>query len=261
MYIMLTDETNNQPAGNVRFFIYGGLVFPVGVLDGIDAGIREIRAEHGYLPNDRLKFDTNARPVHVTPDSARAAKSSVVRLCSELGCKFIVHVIHHGVIQNQDQNEQVEKAADYVIGRYNRYLREKDSVGLCVIDNIPSRTQWQYLSNKFTTGLEIHGRDNVQLDRIKLFAATCINASHANSAMDIVLGCFRFIVNNPERNVAQEMMNEVAPMMWYREVDGVRNVSDRGLIVRPTTVRAAALRQEYDALLAQVNELLARVPE
>ena len=259
MYMMLTDETNTRPAANIKFFIYGGLIFPIETLSELDEGIQAIRDEAGYEAGDLLKFDTRVRPEQVEITECTEAKRQVVELCNELGCKFIVHVILHDIIRKQDLDQQTTWAADYVIGRYNQFLEEEDDHGICSIDNLPNLGQWQYLGDKFSHGLNLPDGSNISLDRIKHFSATCVEASHANSAMDIVLGTFRYCVNSPANpTAASEMMQSIVSMMWYTERGGVKYVQGRGLIYRPRIedIRSDRYRAEYTNLSNHLSELL-----
>jgi len=100
---------------------------------------------------------------------------------------------------------------------------------------------------------------HVPLDRILLFASTCLGASHANSAMDIVLGAFRYCINNPRNeDAAREMFGAVAPLMWGRRVDGQIAVRGRGLILRPEIagIRHEPYRREYEQLIEHLRCLL-----
>lgn len=261
MHILLTDETNMRPTPEAKFFIYGGLLFPIERLLGLDIGIGRIREEAGYKPEDELKFDTRARPPHVSFDAATTAKKKVVELCLASDCKFIAHIILHEVIRNQDQDEQVKSAANYVIGRYNYYLGQVGDYGICVVDNLPVGSQFRYLSEKFCLGLAVPNNRFVSLDRIKMFAASCINGSHAMSAVDIVLGSFRYCINNPRKpDIAREMILKVLQMMWHRyepETD-TYHVAGMGLITRPPVneIRHEPYRKEYDQLFDHINGLL-----
>jgi hypothetical protein len=194
-------------------------------------------------------------------DAHTDAKRQVIDLCLAIGVRFIVHVIHHGIIKNQDQDQQVQWAADYVIGRFNTFLSEVGDFGICAVDNLPVTKQFQYLSDKFSFGLQLASGGNVRLDRIKLFAATCINASHANSAMDIVLGSFRYCINNPANiPAAREMMAKVVALMWHRKLNDTYDIVDRGLIIRPPLSRLErdypTFKPDYDRLIQNVTELL-----
>lgn len=125
MYLLVADETNRQPSDDVRFFVYGALFFPISSLTELDEGIEQIRKVAGYKPEDQFKFDTRARPSHVSFQACTAAKSSVLDLCKSVNCKFLAHVILHEIIKNQDAEQQCYWAADYVFGRFNTFLREE----------------------------------------------------------------------------------------------------------------------------------------
>lgn len=262
MHLLLTDETNTRPTSGILFFIYGGLLFPVEVLCQLDDRIAGIRDQTGFRPGDELKFNSATRPAYVTVSDHARAKDAVIRLCIELGCKFIAHVIHHGIIKNQDLDQQVEWAANLVIGRFHTYLAQANDSGICIVDNLPSKKQFRYLSEKFVVGLCLPTGRTVPLPRIKLYASTCINASHANSAMDIVLGTFRYCINNPSNvKAARVMMTNVLEIMWHRKEGNTYHVLDRGLIVKPSwsklRTKYTYFLSDYENLITRINTLLA----
>ena len=260
MYLMVTDETNRLPKPDVDFFIYGRLFFPIELLGPLDDEVRKIRNEAGYKPDDHFKFDTNARPIHVSLDKCTEAKRRIVKFCLHNGCKFIAYVILHDIAKNKNQKETVMWAADHVIGRFNKYLFHNNEIGICVVDSLPVDGQFQFLSEKFTNGLKLEGGKNVALDRIKMFAATCLNASHANSAMDIVLGSFRYCVNNPQNiEAAREMMVNVLKMMWHVREGDTFHIAGKGLITRPKieNVQVEAYKDKYRELYKHINVLIA----
>jgi hypothetical protein len=254
--LLFTDETNIAASDAAKFFVYGGLIVPGDALVPLDAGIAKIRAEAGYQPLDELKFDTRARPKTVAIGTATAAKDSVIKLCIDLGCKFIAYVVLHSIARKQHER-MVQWGASHVIGRFNRYLAEHEDYGICIVDRLPAGAEYQFLTEKFCCGLQFPDDDPVILDRIKLFASSCSNASHASSAMDIVLGAFRYCINDP-RNVdaAKAMMVSVTRMIWHvREGDQIHAMG-RGLVFRPKEVKVASYKAEYEALLAHINTLI-----
>ena len=97
----------------------------------------------------------------------------------------------------------------------------------------------------------------MDLNRIVMFSATTMNASHASSAMDIVLGSFRYAINDPQnKDAASEVMKNVVRLMWHREHDGEKYLGERGLIFRPKEVRSDGIRAEYDKLKTYIGELI-----
>jgi len=260
MYVLLTDETNMQPSANCEFFIYGGIFFPVDKLTELNSRVRAIRNEAGYRTGDTFKFDTRARPEYVEREAVNAAKAQVLELCAELGVQFIAHLILHQIVERQPQDQRVLWAADYVIARYNKFLREEaESHGICIVDNLPVNSQWQYLTDRYSNGLELSTGTRLSLDRIELFGATCVGASDANSVMDIVLGSFRYCVNNPQNeDVARDIFQRVVALMWHRKEGDVHYVRDYGLIVRPPIdeIRVSAYRERYTSLIDRMRALL-----
>lgn len=259
MRILLADETNRTPTKGGRFFVYGALILEVEHLRTVDAEVAKIRAEAGYLAGDDFKFDTRSRPAQVSIGEATRAKARVLALCKDLGAQFIVYVALHELIKSTPEDDQVLWAANTVISQYNRYLRDvaKDD-GICVVDNLPVRRSWQYLAEKFTHGLDFGG-SYVRVDRVKLFAATCNNASHASSVMDIVLGSFRYCINDPKnREAASQMMADVVELMWHERKGEKIYALDRGLVLRPQldAIRVEKYRVEYLSLIDHVNSLL-----
>lgn len=260
MYILLADETNRRPTADCKFFVYGGLLLPIAKLSELHSGVELIRKETGYQPGDILKFDTRERPAHVAVEKATEAKQKVVSLCIDLGCRFIAHVILHDIIKNQDPDQHILWAADSVIGRFHKYL---DNVagddGIVVVDNLPVKGQFQYLSDKFGRGLHLPDGTDKALSRIKLFAASCVGASHANSAMDIVLGSFRYCINNPKNlDAAKDMMGAVMTLMWHDRIGDDLYIVNRGLIPRPRIqdIQVDTYKEEYKRLFDQINELI-----
>jgi len=259
MRILLADETNRRPGRDAKFFVYGGLVLTTEALSRLHAEIEVIRRTAGYRAGDELKFDTRSRPSYVPIEAATEAKRQVIESAKRVGSVFIAHVILHDIIVNQDADQQVQWAADYVIGRFNQYLAEEKEDGICVVDNLPNRAEFRYLSQKFAHGLTLDTGTHISLDRIKLFASTCVGASHANSVMDIVLGAFRYCMNNPRNpEAAREMFGSVASMMWGRRVGDAIQVRGRGLILRPqiANIRFERYRREYEALIEHLGNLL-----
>lgn len=258
MYLLVADETNQRPSKNAQFFVYGALFLPIASLIGLDEGIEEIRRKAGYRLEDQFKFNTRARPDNVSIEACTAAKSTVLNLCCAVNCKFIVHVILHEIIKNQDIEQQSYWAADYVFGRFNTFLREEaNDYGVCIIDNLPTKNQYKYLTEKFTIGLTLHTGTTIRLSRIKMFGTSCLGASHINSAMDIVLGSFRYCINNPRNeDAARNMMGRVVDLLWHHREGDTIHFLNKGLSIRPNMnkIKVQEHKEKYEALFRHINE-------
>jgi len=259
MHVLLTDETNLPTDAQAKFFAYGGLFFDLDKLPELDAAVDKIRQETGYQPGDELKFETNARPKYVSIEQARVAKEQVVQACVDIGATFVVQVVLNQLAANKSHDDLIRFGANEVIAAFNMWLRQHGKHGIVVVDRLASVAEYQYLISKFCTGLELQAGKTMKLERIKLFASTCINASHASSAMDIVLGSFRYCINQP-KNVpaAKQMMAQVVRLIWHERKG--KTIEAYGYMPRPENVRVDSYRKEYDALLAWINELVKDLP-
>lgn len=258
MYVLFTDETNLQAKDAVRFFSYGGLIVPMENVPQLHEKIAAIRKKYKYNPKDKLKFDTNARPKHVTVEEAANAKREVIQACIECECLFIAYVVLHAIAAKKAPSEIIMWGANTVIGKFNYFLECEDKHGIVAMDRLPDGVEFDYLSEKFTDGLAIGDEGATPLDRIALFSSTCINASHLSSAMDIVLGAWRYCINSPKNKAAaKEMITDIARLIWCERHGEELDVLELGLIFRPKDIKFEPYRQEYDHLLDQINDLLA----
>jgi hypothetical protein len=259
MYCLITDETNLEPSQEIEFFIYGGLFFPIDAHVRLNSEISKIRDEAGYHAKDKLKFDTRVRPSHVTVEAATEAKKQVVSVCLHLGCRFIVYVILHELARNETKDNRVCFGCNSVLARFQKFLRQENEYGIVLADTLPVTDGLEYLRSKFGVGLTFPDGQSTILDRITLYGMTTIGASHSASAVDIVLGSFRYCVNNPKnRGAAGEMMRNVVNMMWHTKIGDTYHVGERGLILRPLlkNIEVEQYRERYDELVENINSLL-----
>jgi hypothetical protein len=74
------------------------------------------------------------------------------------------------------------------------------------------------------------------------------------SVADVLLGAFRFCVNEPENEEAGKAMFPVLlNMMCKRERDGKSYVNDCGLVCRPTNIKEQKHKAEYDSLIDRLQ--------
>lgn len=259
IYLLLTDETNLPTDPKARFFAYGGLFFDIEKLPLLDKAIERTRMECGYKLGDELKFETNAKPDHVTIEQARCAKEGVIQACIEVGATFIVQVVLNDLASKQSHDTLITWGGNEVLAAFNIFLRENDTYGIVAVDRLASVAEYRYLTDKFCVGLNLQSGDSMRLERIKLFTSTCINASHVASAMDIVLGAFRYCINEPQNvDAAKKMMAQIIRMLW-QERRG-KTISARGLILRPKNVTVPAYQAEYERLVEWINSLIMESP-
>lgn len=260
MHILLLDETNKDQSKARKFWLTGGLVIEWDNYLKLHNIIGKIRADAGFGPSDSLKFDTNSRPVQILPEEFKEVKRSVIQACLENDARFITIIIPHDIIRNQKMDEKYGKNADYVVGRFNMFLRDNNDHGFVLFDKIPHQQPRKYLRKLFTSGLDIQrSKEHVAMSRILLYGETYISCSHLASAVDIVLGAFRYCINTRRiDNSSIEMMKIVVGMMIYKDLGVFKQRIDYGLIIRPPLerIRVQEYKDMIHEMLGYINDLL-----
>lgn len=253
MYLLLGDEADHEQGRRAKFFVYGGLFIDVGRIQALHAAIETIRADLLFGPTDPLKFATNTCPAHVTKDQHREAKCRVIAAAQEHGALFSAQLTLHELARTRSHDELIKWGANTILGCFNHFLAEKNEYGLALLDRLPVQHEYRYLQEKFQVGLTFPNGNQRRLDRIVGLASTCEGASHIASVTDIVLGSFRYCVNEPERDKAgRQMFPAVARLMWHHRSGNEVVIQDRGLVLRPKTVSVAQHQQEYDDLVGRL---------
>jgi hypothetical protein len=257
MHLLFLDETNKEPTDKIRFFLYGGLFIPAEKAGDIHNGIEAARKRFGYESAALLKFDTNVRPKNVSQEDCTKLKQEVIEICFQHGCRFSVLVLHHKIASKQEPEAKFLWSSNSIIGHFNYFLsQEAKDYGVVLADRLPVKAPDQHLASIFTHGLDVDGK-KLKLDRVVALGSTSIGASHLSSAIDVVLGTFRFCVNNlGDDPKIKTMLHSVARMLWYKEVSGIKYVADRGLLLRPKEIKVASYKQEYADLVAKMEALI-----
>lgn len=257
-YFLFTDETNQQPSATAKFFIYGGVFVPGDHLLELHNLVQGARDQNDYAPTDEFKFSPASKPPQVTAEKFRRAKRTVLHGCGYLGVRFTACLTLHEIAKHRKLEELVSWGANTIIAGFNRFLQEEDTTGVCIVDRLPFDTGYRYLQEKFRIGLSFRNGDVMRLNRILLFASTCEGASHASSATDIILGSFRYCVDERAKNIApKEMLPVIANMMWHRQQGDTIYLRERGLMFRPKEVKVPEYQKEYDDLVEHFRRLVA----
>jgi hypothetical protein len=206
MYLLLGDEADHEQRMGARFFVYGGLFIDIARVQALHAAVAGIREEIGFRPTDSLKFATNDRPAHITKDQHTEAKRRVIAAAHEHDAHFSAQVTLHELARNTNHDELVKRGANTILACFDRFLERAGDYGLALLDRLPVRDQYLYLREKFQVGLSFPNNAVRPLKRILGLASTCDGASHLASVADIVLGSFRYCVNEPERDIAGRAM-------------------------------------------------------
>jgi hypothetical protein len=256
-YLLFTDETNQQPAADAKFFIYGGVFFPTDKLKDVHNLVEEVREINNYRPKDEFKFDTRSRPNYISQDQHKAAKNAVLDGCMQLGVNFVACLVLHNISAKHTLKTLISWGANSVFFAFERFLQEENATGIAIVDRLPFSSSFQFLQEKFQLGLTFPRGENRKLERIHLFGFSCIGASNACSAIDIILGAFRYCINKRERiQVACDMLPKIIRMMWHRRENNDVKIREYGLLFRPKEVRRADYKREYDELTLHLANIL-----
>jgi hypothetical protein len=257
MYFLFTDETNKEPSEKARFFIYGGVFIPIGRMKELHDLVEGIRQKAGYKPKDELKFAPSSKPDPVSKDSFTKAKGDLLVGCSKLGIKFSAYLVHHHIARRREISDLVKWGANTIISVFDQFLEEEKTFGVCILDRLPFEGDYAYLKEKFQIGLIFQGGRTQRLYRILAYAASCEGATHAISAIDIILGSFRYCVNEKEKDIVpKKMFPIIASMMWHRKIGETLYLRERGLVFRPKKFDVPEYKSSYDELTERFKTLL-----
>lgn len=258
MFLMFADEADREQDRGQKFFVYGAIFIDSARARDLHSAVAEVRVHAGYTAGDSLKFADNTRPAAVDRDAHRAAKARVMELAIEHGVQFCAYAMLHEVARNKTHEELVQWGANTLLGKFNEYCSvTPDGHGLVFFDRMPIAHEHRYLREKFTVGLTFPNGRSRRLDRVVGLASTCDGTSHFSSVADIILGSFRYCVNEPERDIAgRAMFPNIVRLMWKRSRDGRQYVRKVGLVLRPQEVLAPQHQAEYDALINRLQGYL-----
>ena len=258
MYLMFGDEADHNQDDGKKFFMYGAIFVPTNTLASLHREIERARSDAGLTTTDSLKSSSRSRPATMSAQQHRELKQKVTALAKEVGnVRFCAYVILHALARNQSHDDLVLFGANTVLGKFNAFLNENKSYGYASLDNIPVKQPFVYLKEKFQVGLTFQGQPSVRLDKILGLSQASDGTSHLCSVADIMLGSFRYCVNEPDNEEAgKAMFPTLMNMMWKRERNGKVDVNDCGLVLRPTSIQEAKHKAEYDTLTQRLQGYL-----
>lgn len=256
MQLMFADEADVEQGRNQLFYVAGAIFVAADRARALSDAVFQIREARGFRPGDHLKFALRNRPDHVSSDDHRDAKQDVMTAAAAHGVTFCAYVMLHELAQDRGQEQLVQFGANTLLGKFNEFCGQQGvGPGVAMFDRMPIANEYAFFREKFSRGLTFPNTQDRRLENVIAYASTCDGASNLSSVMDIVLGAFRYCVNEPERDVAgRQLLPQVTRLMWRGQ--GENPLRERGLIMRPNNVRVAAHQAQYRALRDRLNALL-----
>jgi hypothetical protein len=259
MYFMFGDEADREQGRGQKFFVYGAIFAPSNNMPALHTQMEKARKAAGLANTDSLKFASSTRPKTMTFEAHRDLKKAVMLLAREVGnVTFCAQVTLHELARNKDHDDLVLWGANTVLSKFNMFLNENRSHGFAVLDKIPVEHPYRYLKEKFQIGLKFPLKPSIRLDRVLGFGHAVDGSSHMCSVADVMLGAFRYCVNQPENEEAgKAMFPTLMSMMWKRERNGKTYVNNCGLVFRPASIEEPMHQAEYAALVERLQSYLA----
>lgn len=253
MYFLIADEAQNQQTDHTKFFIFGAIIVKYSECEALTTGIEAIRKKYGFLSTDRLKFSPFDRPDQVSITNFIEAKKEVLSLANKHKVNFIGYAMLHAIGKTRTNEELITWGADAVLTKFQQYLSENgDTRGIAFFDRLPIPHPEQYLRSAFQNRLE-HAKDGFHLQNIDLICSVTDGCSHLTSICDVCTGSFRYIVNEPERDLAgKQLVRLLKPLFWAEERDEKRFPVERGLLLRPIEVQNPSFRADYEELNSRI---------
>jgi hypothetical protein len=255
--LFLTDESNLDGSESHQFFVYGGIFIDVERVGALCRRVEEIRSNYGYVETDVFKCAVSSRPNQVSQEDFNRSKQDLIDACFVLGARFIVNITSKRMVAKQKDSQVVSWAADYALGRFHYYLLDNDRLGMVLMDTLPFQGPKKYLVDKFGIGLNLEAsKETRKLNKIISYSFSVAGSSHLASVGDIVLGTFRYCLNNIGGEVCARVFKHVGRLIWgTRPPDGKDTYLGYGLIIRPNRERLSKDEVEIlDRLIVLIEE-------
>jgi hypothetical protein len=258
MYLMFGDEADHAQPSKKKFFVYGAIFVPINSVKALHTEVELARVKAGLAKTDSLKSASSARPKTVSIEAYRDLKNGVMTKARDVGnVKFCAQVVLHDLASNQSHNDLVLWGANTILGKFNQFLWETKTFGYAILDRLPVPDPYSFLREKFQLGMTFPDKSSKRLGHILGFAHAVDGSSHLCSVADVLLGAFRYCVNEPDNEeAAKAIYPTLVSMMWNYERDGKAVFDDRGLVFRPQGIKAPQYQADYDALSARLHGYL-----
>ncbi|HEV8035588.1 MAG TPA: hypothetical protein VGP75_12245 [Yoonia sp.] len=251
---MYADEADQD--GSREFLVYAAVFFPADATLKLHKEVVRLRYKYGFKDGDLLKFSTGTKPKHVDRGDHTKLKNDILNLATDFGCQTCCYVVPHSIAKGQDNQTRLKFGINTLLLKFDQFLRESGKVaGTVRFDHTNDFKQMAYFEEVFQLGMDFQGKRK-KLDHIVSIEQTSIGLSHLSSIADIVVGSFRFVINEPDKDqVGALLFKQLSKLMWgEKNKSGTKLVRERGLCIRPRTVE----HSEYEADIAAFVDRLVK---
>lgn len=256
MYLLVADETNRNPNEKIKFFIYGGVSIPLESAQLIHDSITDIRKDYGYYPYDELKFDSRSKPEALSRSQFTEAKNLVIDLADSCGVRFMAYVVHFE-IASKDTPTMFLYALRTLLCHYDLFLERKEASGFFLADRFENC--FDTFKEVFTFGIDPVAagiRNHRNLQHVHLLGATCMGSTHFLSLVDVILGAFRYCVNEVDKTETPKLLYPKVTQLMLTNPADEQEIEEWGLFYRPRAIKSDRIRADYDLLRSRLDSLL-----
>lgn len=256
MKILVADETNNDPEKDIKFFIYGGVIFDTDAVKNIGDKINEIRESYNIQCNEKIKFNLKSCPEKLTRAEHTEIKNQIIDLAIENNVELLVNFVLHDIAKNQEKHVLHEMTSSTVFRRFNDFCNINKTPGLVLLDRWACDNGYSFLESCHLEGINYSDGSNMQLPWIYGYAQASDNSTALMSVADILLGALRYCINYRDKTeVNTLLMPKIASLFWHTiNANGERDIWNMGLSTSPRKVAVRKYKDEYDSLCKHIVE-------
>lgn len=246
---MMADEADQD--GQKQFLVFAGVFFPSDQTLKLHRGIEALRSKHGYADGDVLKSSPMTKPKTVTKEQHTAIKNDILELAAKHECKICCYVVPHAIAKGQSHEDRLKFGTNTLLLKFDQFLRENGGVGgIAYFDHTQDYHQEKYLSEVFELGMPWKGDKRKKLQNVVAIDDTGIGHSHLASMTDIIVGAFRFVANEPDKDkVGVILLKSLEKLMWGIGEGDALNVQNRGICIRPSKIDHPEYKADISAFI------------
>ena len=213
---MYADEADQD--GSREFLVYAAVFFPAEKVLGLHDEVIRLRYKYGFEDGDLLKFSTGTKPKQVERENHTKLKNDVLELAVENGCQTCCYVIPHSIAKGQAHENRLKFGINTLLVKFDQFLEESGKVaGSVRFDHTTDFKQMAYFEEVFQKGMDFR-RKRKKLRQVVSIEQTSIGVSHLSSITDIVVGAFRFVINEPDKDVVgAKLLKQLSKLMWGKK--------------------------------------------
>lgn len=169
-------------------------------------------------------------------------------MCLSFDIKFIAYAVHHEIAGKQRDRKWLYALKTVFCG-YDLFLQRCEAYGICLVDHFPDCLKTLGRINRDGIDPKFHGGNmKRKLDQIICYGAISIETTHLASIADIVLGAFRYCVNQSKNDELSAILyKKVRPLLVSPSKDPTM-VEGWGLFLSPKNIKVPEYQLAYQEL-------------